>query len=111
MLIRAGLQEEIRSGIWTECASTAALHSNILATRVTKTSPQELLFGKEAHCAHNLRMFGKMGVVTTKKKIQGKLKDRVTVCMFVGYPPNHACDVYRMLNLKTKHIITSRDIV
>jgi hypothetical protein len=31
--------------------------------------------------------------------------------MFVGYPPNNACDVYRMLNLKTKHIVKSRDIV
>ena len=31
--------------------------------------------------------------------------------MFVGYPPSRACDVYRMLNLKEKHIFTSRDIV
>ena len=30
--------------------------------------------------------------------------------MFVGYPPSHVCDVYRMLNMKTKHIIKSRDI-
>ena len=111
MLNGAGLQEEMRSGIWAECASTATFYSNILATRVTKKSPQELLFGKKSHCAHNLRVFGEMGIVTTKKKIQGKLKDRGTVCMFTGYPPNHACDVYRMLNLKTKHIFNSRDIV
>jgi len=52
-----------------------------------------------------------MGIVTTKKKIQGKLKDRGNACMFVGYPPSHACDVYRMLNLKTKHIFKLRDIV
>jgi hypothetical protein len=52
-----------------------------------------------------------MGIVTTKEKIQGKLKDRGTVYMFVGYPPNHACEVYRMLNLKIKHIIKSRDIL
>jgi uncharacterized protein YaiI (UPF0178 family) len=31
--------------------------------------------------------------------------------MFVVYPPNHACDVYRMLNLKTRQIINSRDIM
>ena len=111
MLNGAGLQEEMRSGIWAECASTATFYSNILATRVTKKSPQELLFGKKSHCAHNLRVFGEMGIVTTKKKIQGKLKDRGTVCMFAGYPPNHACDVYRMLSLKTKHIFNSRDIV
>jgi hypothetical protein len=54
-------------------------------------------------------MFGEIGIVTTKKKIQGKLKDYGTVRMFVGHPPNHICDVFRMLNLKTKHIIKSQD--
>jgi hypothetical protein len=39
------LQEEIRSGIWEECASVASFYSNILAARVTKRSPHELLFG------------------------------------------------------------------
>jgi hypothetical protein len=75
MLNGAGYQEEIRSGIWAKYASNATFHSNILATRVTKRSPQELLFGKEAIYAHNLRVSGKMGIVTTNKKIQQKLKD------------------------------------
>jgi hypothetical protein len=47
MLNRAGLQKEIRGGIWDECTSTATFYSKILATRATKMSPQELLFGKE----------------------------------------------------------------
>jgi hypothetical protein len=54
-------------------------------------------------------MFAEMGIVTTKKKIQGKLKDQVTVCKLVGYSPNCAYVVYRMLYLKIKHIITLRD--
>jgi hypothetical protein len=52
-----------------------------------------------------------MVIVLTKNKIQETLKDSVTVFMFVGYPPHHACDIYRILTLKTKHIIKSRDIV
>jgi hypothetical protein len=41
-------------------------------------------------------MFGEMEIMTTKKKIQGgKLKDCITVCIFVGFTPNHACDVLR----------------
>ena len=36
---------------------------------------------------------------------QGKLRNRGTVCMFVGYSVDHAHDVYRMLNLETDHII------
>jgi hypothetical protein len=45
MLNRSGLPEEIRSGIWAESVSTATFYSNILASRVTKRFPQELLFG------------------------------------------------------------------
>jgi hypothetical protein len=52
-----------------------------------------------------------MRLVTTKNKIQGKLSDKVTVCVFVGYAVNHADDVYRLLNPKTKSIIKSRDVV
>jgi hypothetical protein len=106
----AGLKDEVRSGIWTECASTATFYSNILLTNGRSKSPQELMFGNKSHCVNNLRLFGKMGVVTTKEKIQGKLKDRGTVCMFVGYPPSHACNIYRMLNMSTRHVIKSRDI-
>jgi hypothetical protein len=56
-------------------------------------------------------MFGEMVIVTSKKKIQGKLKDLGNIYMFVGYPQNHAFDVYTMLNPKTKYIIKSRDIM
>ena len=43
-------------------------------------------------------------------KIKGKLKDRGMKAMFVGYADNHAGNVYRFVNLKTKKIILSRDI-
>jgi hypothetical protein len=55
-------------------------------------------------------MFGKTDIVTTKKKIQGKIKDHGTVWMVVGYPTNHPCGVYRIINIKTNHIV-KRDIV
>jgi hypothetical protein len=50
-------------------------------------------------------------VAATKSKIQGKLTDRGSVCVFVGYRNNHASDVYRLLNLKTNHVIKSRDVI
>jgi len=52
-----------------------------------------------------------MGVVTTKSDLQGKLTNRGTTCMFVGYSVNHSNDVYRMLDLDSKRIIHSRDII
>ena len=33
------------------------------------------------------------------------------MCRIVGYPPSHACNVYRMLNMKTRHVIKLRDII
>ena len=58
-----------------------------------------------------LKIFGEVGVVTTKDKIQAKLANRGTPCIFVGYAENHSKDVYRMLNLETNAIINSRDII
>jgi hypothetical protein len=110
MLNGAGLKDEVSSGIWAECTSTATFYSNILLTNGRSKSPQELMFGNKSHCVNNLRLFGEMGVITTKEKIQGKLKDQGTVCMFVGYSQSHACNVYRMLNMSTRHVIKSRDI-
>jgi hypothetical protein len=107
MLNGAGPKDEIRSGIGVECASPATFYSNILLTNGSSKSPQELRFEKKSHCVNNLSLFGEMGVVTTKDKIQGKLKDRVTVCMFVGYPPSHACNVYKILKISAKHVIRS----
>jgi hypothetical protein len=52
-----------------------------------------------------------MGVVTIKSDIQGKLTNRGTTFMFVGYSVNHSNDVYRMLNLDSKRIMNSRDVI
>jgi hypothetical protein len=56
-------------------------------------------------------MFCEIGVVTTKERIQAKLSNRGTACMFVGYTEHHSRDVYRMLNLTTNSIIKTQDII
>jgi hypothetical protein len=50
-------------------------------------------------------------VVTTKEKIQAKLSNGGTTCMFVGYTEHHSRYVYRMLNLITNSIFNSCDII
>ena len=60
---------------------------------------------------NNLKTFREMCFVTTKKRLQGKLNDRGIVSLFVGYPQNHADDVYRIFHLKTKQIIRSRELI
>jgi hypothetical protein len=84
--------------------------SSIISTKSNLKGPFELLYGEKPKLHDNLKMFGEVGVVTTKDKIQAKLSNRGTTCMFVGYTEHHSRDVYRMLNLTTNSIINSRDI-
>jgi hypothetical protein len=85
--------------------------SNIMSTKSSFKSPFELLYGEKPKLHDNLKFFGEVGLVTTKKRIQAKLSNQGTTCMFVGYTEHHSRDVYRMLDLATNSIIDSRDIV
>jgi hypothetical protein len=53
----------------------------------------------------------KVGVVTSKDKMQVKLSNRGENHMFVGYTEHHSRDVYGMINLTTNSIINSQDII
>ena len=110
MLNCAGLKDHLRNGVWAECAMTVTFLSNIISIKSDEKCPYQLLFGAKPKLPSALKAFGEIGVVTTKDDIQGKLKNRGTYCMFVGYSVNHANDVYRMLNLETKGIINTRDV-
>jgi hypothetical protein len=72
--------------------------SNIISTKSSLKSPYELLYDEKPTLHNNLKIFDKVGVVTTKDKIQAMLSNRGTTCMFVGYTEHHSRDVYRMLN-------------
>jgi hypothetical protein len=111
MLNSAGVKDQLRSGAWAECAMIVTFLSNVTSIKNKEVCLYELLFGCKPMLPTSLRYFGEIGVVTTKGNIQSKLKNRGTSCMFVGYSVRHANDVYRMLNLDTKSIIQSRDII
>jgi hypothetical protein len=80
-------------------------------TKSSFKSPFEFLYGEKPKLHDNLKMFGEVGVITTKERIQAKLSNRGTTCMFVGYTEHHSRDIYRMLNLTTNSIINPRDII
>jgi hypothetical protein len=111
MINSADVKDQLRSGIWAECAMTVTLLSNVKSIKNIEVCPYELLIGCKPKLPTSLRHFGKIGVVTTKANIQSKLKNRGTPCMLVEYSVHHANDVYRMLNLDTKSIIFSREII
>jgi hypothetical protein len=101
ILIDGGL----RNCLWAECASKATYYDKVKINRDMKKFPIELMFNKKAKGFRNLKRFGEMCVAITKNKIQEKLSDKETVCVFVGYAVNDADNVYRLLNPETKSII------
>jgi hypothetical protein len=111
MLNEANLEGKLRDKIWAECVMNVTYLSNIISKKSNLKSPFELLYGEKPTLHDNLKIFGEVGVVTAKDKIQAKLTNRGTTCMFVGYTEHHSRDIYRMLNLTTNSIINSRDII
>jgi hypothetical protein len=111
MLNSAGLKDHLRSGVWAEYAMTVTYLSNITSIKEKMICPYQVLFGNKPRLPESLRSFGGISVVTTKNDIQGKLTNRGTPCMFMGYSINYAHDVYSMLNIETKKIINSWEIV
>jgi hypothetical protein len=85
--------------------------SNIISIKSSLKSPFELFCGEKPTLHNHLKIFGEVGAVTTKDKIEAKLTNRATTFIFVGYTDHHSRDVYRMLNLNAKSIINSRDII
>jgi hypothetical protein len=77
----------------------------------SKKDPNNLMFNRLLKKPVKLREFGEMFVITTKDKIQSKLADKGTTCMFVGNGVDNTSDVYRFLNPNTERIIKSRDVI
>jgi hypothetical protein len=87
------LTGDLRNKIWVECAMTTNYPSNILSSKSSLKSPFELLFGSKTILNYELKIFGEVGVVTTKDKIQSKLTNCGSHCIFVGYAENHSRDL------------------
>jgi hypothetical protein len=51
-----------------------------------------------------------MAVATKKNKIQGKIDNKGVHVMFVGYAPDHAPDVYRLLKMSNKCLVMFPDV-
>ena len=112
MFDHSGIPMDMRKGLWCECANTAQKLHNILVSSKTPVPPYNQFYETNAPYLRALRTFGEIGVVThyKNKQMRSKLDDRGRPCMFVGYPDNHVNDVYRMFDLQTEAIITTRDI-
>jgi hypothetical protein len=73
--------------------------------------PHKSMLGVKFKKLSSLKRFGGIVMVTTKKKIQGKIINRDMVSMFVGYLQNHPEYCYRLFDFKTRKVMTSGDLI
>ena len=60
--------------------------------------------------SEHLRTWGEAGAVTLRAKMTPKVENRGHICMFVGYPDDHASDTYRMWDPRSRRVHVTRDI-
>jgi hypothetical protein len=113
MLNAAKVTKELRQELWAECAKTATDIENMVATPNKPKPAFNMFYGIQEPKLKIMRKFGEMAVVENhdRRKIRSKLENRGKPCVFLGVAPNHAQDVFRFLNLETKHIIAGRNAI
>ena len=112
MMITAGFSQQDKRKFWCEVISTATKLDNIMVRKERTKPPYTLFYNDEPKYMKFLRSFGEMAVIAISdgKKMRSKLDTRGRTVISVGYADDHAGNVYRFINIQTKHIILSRDI-
>ena len=111
MLNGARLPERLRTGLWVHVADTATnLHNIEVHEGIT---PYKEMYGALPKWSKNMCTFGEIAIVADGKncEIQSKLDDQGLPGLFVGYPVDHASNVYKLFSINTEKIILSRNVI
>src|SRR6185295_3106631 len=94
---------------WGEAVSTAVFILNRSPTKALKgMTPYQAWYGRKPDVSY-LRTFGCIGHVKTVKPGLGKLEDRSTKMVFLGY--EDGTKVYRLYDPARGKVVVSRDVV
>ena len=107
----SGIEDEIRQKLWAEAAQMATDLDNICSYDGRK-SRYEKLFKYSPNFQNDMRIFGEMGIVLRPEpgEHHGKMKNRGTPAIFVGYSQKHATSTYRMFNIDSGRVIVTRNV-
>ena len=112
LLCRAKIEGNLQSKLWAEAANFVTDLNSILVTDRRNETPFQIFFGKGFRSQiDSTKIFGEMVIVTNREKIKAKLADRGKTCMWLGYARNHPAGTYRVLNLMTRKVIITRDVL
>ena len=109
----AKLNMRLRDLLWAEAAATSTIQENVYVTKRKQKSSYEQFYGKELPGWRHMRQFGEIGIVsygTNDNSMRPKHLNRGRACMHLGRAVDRPKDTYKFLNLKTKRIISSRDV-
>ena len=109
MMKSANLSQGMKQDLWSECANTATDLSNLISSH--KDTPHRIFYGQDPKFIDNLHIFGEMAVIKKSPKFQSKLNDKGIKVMFLGYARNHAGDVFCFLNMRTRKVVLSKDVI
>ena len=113
MMHEANLPLNMRYQLWHEAFKTASLLDGLQVIELNGVRATRFVHwnGKNPDFAKHLRTWGEAGTVKVKSIATPKIADRGVHCIFVGYALDHAGNVYRMYNLKTKRVHITRDVI
>ena len=102
-------QSNVPLYLWGECVLTAVLIINKLPSPILNNKSHfEKLYGKIPSYEH-LKVFGCLCFASTLVHHRSKFDPRSVPCVFLGYP--FGFKGYKLLNLFTKRIFISRDVI
>jgi len=105
MILAQGLELEF----WGEVVNTAVYIKNRCPTKALNSkTPQEAWSGRKPDVSH-LRIFGCKAFAHVPDEKRTKLESKSMLCVFLGY--YEGTKAYRLMCVKTKRIIKSRDVV
>jgi hypothetical protein len=103
------LHAHLPARFWAEGLHTSTYLLNRLpSTACPAPTPHQALFGTPSRYDH-LRVFGCACYPNTAATAPHKLAPRSTLCVFLGYSPNHKG--YRCFDLSSRRVLISRHVV